>query len=562
METTWRIEMIKRILSALLALCTALTLLPAVSRAESAAALKLPAGVLTIGEEAFVNVPAEYIILPDGVKTISARAFADCNNLAFIEIPDSAVQIAPDAFEGSDNLCILCSPGSTAAFCAELAGIPWKNINEDAGDDAPADDIIREIILDTQNLTLDVGESAVLNVEVLPEEITNPDLLWASSDESVATVAEGKVKAVAPGMAVISVAAADGGAEAGCMVQVKGNSGAITFSGTAADASSTNAYFYVKAAAAKSGSFTSMGLRMWDENGRLAVDYDKSISSASKSSTSVWFDVFSDSGVSLRPETTYKCQMHVAYNGNTSWTDFIIVTTDASPPINSGLSNEEIIANLQNCKDTSVLSSSKKTAMVTMADALLGEDYHPAFVAGVLANIYYEGTFGKFESSKYSNGGAPAYLVYMDENHDYRSKYSGKLIYNDISLSELSELLDVLSAGGWKGKFGLGSVQWTGGRTKNLVKLYIQEAAGSDTITKEQVIAAEVKMIKSELAGAYKSIYTKWQSTYDDTLYTDDAAFGAGYRVCVSYEVPATYRSKAITRGQKAADVFGVMMGQ
>lgn len=547
-------EMFKRILSALLALWLLLAMLPAFSLAEDTAAFKLPAGVLTIGEEAFINVPAEYIVLPDGLVTISARAFAGCEKLAFIEIPDSVTQIAPDAFEDCENLCILCNPGSTAAFCAELAGIPWKNINGEPENE------IQEIILDAKNLKLNVGDSAVLKAQVLPEDIEAPELLWFSSDESIATVANGKIKAVAPGQAVISVVAAQGGAEAGCTVQVAGESGAITFSGSNIGASSTNAYFYVKAAAAKSGSFSSMGLRMWDPDGKLAVDYDKSISTASKTSTSVWFDVFSDSGVMLQPETKYTCQAYVVYNNQKCWTDFASVTTDAQSGIHADAQKDEIVSNLQNCKDTSVISSSKKLAMVTMADALLGEGYHPAFVAGVLSNIYHEGTFGKFESSKYSNGGAPAYLVYMDENHDYRNKYSGKLVYNDISLSELSDLLDELSAGGWKGKFGLGSVQWTGGRTKNLVKLYLEEAAGSDTITKDQVITAEVKMIKSELAGAYKSIYSKWQSTYAETLSGDDAAFGAAYRVCVSYEVPATYRSKAIDRGGKAVDIYKIMM--
>ena len=548
----------KRILSALLALCLALAMLSANALAESGAALTLPAGVQVIGEEAFLNVPAEYVILPDGLTTISSRAFADCTNLTFIEIPESVTQIAADAFEGCEKLCILCKPGSTAAFCAELAGIPWKDIDGKKDDEQHS--VITRIILSEETLSMEVGDSAVLEAQVLPETIADPELLWISSDESVATVSSGKVKAAAPGMAVISAVAADGGAEASCTVQVRSGSGAITFSGMNADASSTNAYFYVKAAAAKSGSFTSMGLRMWDPDGKLVVDYDKSISTASKSSTSVWFDVFSDSGVLLKPETKYSCQMHVVYNSKTCWTDFASVTTDASSEINTQLSNEEMVANLQNCKDTSVLSSSKKLAMVTMADALLGEGYHPAFVAGVLSNIYHEGTFGKFESSKYSNGGAPSYLVYMDENYDYRNKYSGKLVYNDISLSELSELLDELSADGWKGKFGLGSVQWTGGRTKTLVQHYIQEAAGSDTITKDQVIAAEVKMIKSELAGAYKSIYSKWQSTYAENAYDDDAAFGSAYRVCVSYEVPATYRSKAIDRGKKAVDIYRIMM--
>ena len=179
--------MFKRILSVLLALWLLLAMHPAFSLAEDTAAFKLPAGVLTIGEEAFINVPAEYIVLPEGLVTISARAFAGCEKLAFIEIPDSVTQIAPDAFEGCENLCILGNPGSPAAFCAELAGIPWKNINGEPENE------IQEIILDAKNLKLNVGDSTVLIAQVLPEDIEAPELLWFSSDESIATGANGKI---------------------------------------------------------------------------------------------------------------------------------------------------------------------------------------------------------------------------------------------------------------------------------------------------------------------------------------------------------------------------------
>ena len=122
-------------------------------------------------------------------------------------------------------------------------------------------------------------------------------------------------------------------------------------------------------------------------------------------------------------------------------------------------------------------------------------------------------------------------------------------------------MLDELAEAGFPGKFGLGSVQWTGGRTRSLVKMYMEEAGESDTITLDQVIAAEVKMIKSELAGSYKYIHNRWIETYGEEPVSDDAAFSAGYRVCVSYEVPASYRSKAVERGVKAMDIYNVMLG-
>lgn len=111
-----------------------------------------------------------------------------------------------------------------------------------------------------------------------------------------------------------------------------------------------------------------------------------------------------------------------------------------------------------------------------------------------------------------------------------------------------------------KGKFGLGSVQWTGGRTKKLVDLYVAEAGSCDTITKEQTIAAEMKMIKNEPSGSYSSVHTNWKKN-NASLYSDDAAYNAGYRVCVHYEVPSSYRQKGITRGNAVLAIYKVMMG-
>ena len=522
---------------------------------EEEPALVLPSSLVEIKARAFAGVGAKRIVIPDGATSIGSEAFAECKDLVCIEIPESVVHIAADAFAGSENIIILCPEGSTAAFCAELYGIPWQNSN--AGKEVP----VESVALDQVSLRMDVGDSAVLTAQVFPENATNADIIWSSSNEKIVKVDAGQVQAVAPGMAVITASAADGsGAEASCTAQVDAQAGTLEFSGVNSAASSTNAYMYIKATSPKSGKFTAMGIKLWDETGRLCADYEKELTGSAKTSMQVWFDVYGDSGIALQPDTGYTYQLYVKFAGETCWTDFSTVTTQPDFAFENVPDKDEMVANLENCTDKKVISSSKKLAMVTMAEALLDAGYEPAYVAGVLSNIYHEGTFGKFESSKYSSN-EPAYLVYMDENYDYRNKYSNKLIYNGISLSEVSAMLDELAAAGFPGKFGLGSVQWTGGRTRNLMKMYMEEAGGNDTITLDQVIAAEVKMIKSELAGSYKYIRSRWMETYGDAPVSDDAAFSAGYRVCVSYEVPASYRSKAIDRGVKAVDIYKVMLG-
>jgi uncharacterized protein (TIGR02145 family) len=58
--------------------------------------------------------------------------------------------------------------------------------------------------------TLTVGETLTLMATVLPANATNPAVTWASSDDDVATVADGLVTAKAAGTAIITVTTQDG----------------------------------------------------------------------------------------------------------------------------------------------------------------------------------------------------------------------------------------------------------------------------------------------------------------------------------------------------------------
>ncbi len=65
------------------------------------------------------------------------------------------------------------------------------------------------------------GESTVLIASVIPEEATNKDVTWASNDETIATVEDGKITAKKAGTTIISVSTAEGGYKAECKVIVK-----------------------------------------------------------------------------------------------------------------------------------------------------------------------------------------------------------------------------------------------------------------------------------------------------------------------------------------------------
>lgn len=64
------------------------------------------------------------------------------------------------------------------------------------------------------------GDTQVLTVSVLPENATDKTYTWSSSDESVATVTDDVVTAVADGSAVITAVAADGTHKASVTVKV------------------------------------------------------------------------------------------------------------------------------------------------------------------------------------------------------------------------------------------------------------------------------------------------------------------------------------------------------
>lgn len=77
------------------------------------------------------------------------------------------------------------------------------------------------VTLDSSELALVVGEDTTLVATVLPSDASNKAVTWTTSDASVATVNnEGKVVAVGPGSAVITVKTTDGNKTSSCIVTV------------------------------------------------------------------------------------------------------------------------------------------------------------------------------------------------------------------------------------------------------------------------------------------------------------------------------------------------------
>ncbi len=80
---------------------------------------------------------------------------------------------------------------------------------------------VEKVELDKTSTDIIIGESETLTATVLPENATNKNVTWSSSDESVATVENGVITTHKVGTATIKVTTVDGGHYAECTVNVK-----------------------------------------------------------------------------------------------------------------------------------------------------------------------------------------------------------------------------------------------------------------------------------------------------------------------------------------------------
>ena len=69
---------------------------------------------------------------------------------------------------------------------------------------------VSSVSLDTSSLKLSVGDTYAFKTSVLPENATNKELIWSTSDESVVSVDNGIVTALNEGKATITVKSKDG----------------------------------------------------------------------------------------------------------------------------------------------------------------------------------------------------------------------------------------------------------------------------------------------------------------------------------------------------------------
>lgn len=82
----------------------------------------LPAALTHIESGAFEGDAFSYVVIPDGVAQIEARAFAACPNLRYAEFMGVNTEIDDTAFDGVTNLTIIAPVGSKAEAYASAHG--------------------------------------------------------------------------------------------------------------------------------------------------------------------------------------------------------------------------------------------------------------------------------------------------------------------------------------------------------------------------------------------------------------------------------------------------------
>jgi hypothetical protein len=97
-----------------------------------------------------------------------------------------------------------------------MAGCDNGNNNGNNKTDVP----VTGVTLDKTTLSLNVGDTETLTATVAPDNATNKEVTWATSDEEKVTVENGVVTALAEGTATITVTTADGNITDTCPVTI------------------------------------------------------------------------------------------------------------------------------------------------------------------------------------------------------------------------------------------------------------------------------------------------------------------------------------------------------
>ena len=170
--------------------------------------------------------------LPDPISVTSVTL-----NSTFMELTegDSQTLIATISPSNADNQKVIwTSSNSSVASVKEgrvtaiKEGVATITAKSDDGNKTATCQItvkakvypVESISLDKTSAEMTEGDELTLTATVKPDNATNKNVVWSSTDIAVVTVSNGKIKAINAGCAVIRAASENGGFIAECNIKV------------------------------------------------------------------------------------------------------------------------------------------------------------------------------------------------------------------------------------------------------------------------------------------------------------------------------------------------------
>ena len=195
----------KSFIARLLVLCMIVGLLPAVALAA---------------EDGTAGNSVYYYISPD---TVSLAAGGSTTLTLNAGSADGSITVKSVVWSSSSSAATVTGNNTSATVTALAAGSANITATVTFSDDStgaaickvsisaapPTTVAVTGVKLDKATLSLTVGETDTLTATVEPSNATDKTVTWKSSDETVATVSDGKVTAVAAGKATITATAGD-----------------------------------------------------------------------------------------------------------------------------------------------------------------------------------------------------------------------------------------------------------------------------------------------------------------------------------------------------------------
>ena len=196
--------------------------------------IEIPNSVTSIGSSAFKFCAGlTSVTIGDSVTSIGNSAFSYSDGLTSVTIGDSVTSIGKDAFKGCDNIKKIESKANKAptienedqfsenVYANADLFVPigyednyknayvWSKFKNVIGKDFSVKVTLIEVT--PTEVEAEEGSEVQLSVVVLPEEATNKEVAWSSSNESVATVDNnGLVSIHKEGEATITATTTDG----------------------------------------------------------------------------------------------------------------------------------------------------------------------------------------------------------------------------------------------------------------------------------------------------------------------------------------------------------------